>query len=355
VNESLPFDYIIVGQGLAGSAVAVQLLLRDKKIVVIDEYDKNYSSRVAAGLFNPITGKKLIKSWLVDELFPYLHRFYPQIEQLTGKKFFFKIPLYKVFSSVAEQNEWMGRSVESSYRSYVDELHTQSPFETSLDDPFGGMMLRHTGYINTTIYGQAVREYIREQAIFMDEHFDEDLLNVHREYVEYKGYRAGKIIFCQGEHTAFNKWFKDLAVYPLKGEILTIKTAWEKQVIVNSGVYMVPGGDAGEYRVGSTYNFNDNTAGTTEQGRVELEDKLKKLIRFPYTVLRQEWGRRPTTSNRKPILGCHPFSERLVIFNGLGTKGVSLAPYFSEILIRWLENNGPIEKDVDVTRYKLLY
>jgi glycine oxidase len=355
VEESSVLDYIIVGQGLAGSAVAVQLLLRGKQIMVLDEYDRNNSSRVAAGLFNPITGKKLVKTWLADELFTYLHQYYPQVEKLTGKKFFFEVPLYKIFTSVAEQNEWMGRSVEDAYRPYIEALHTRSPFENQLNDPFGGMVLKQTGYVNTSAYVEAVGEYIRSKATFLSERFDENELILSAGGVEYKGYRAGKIIFCQGEHAADNKWFKSIRIHPLKGEILTIKTAWEKQVIASKGVYMVPGHTPGEYRVGSTYNFNDNAAGITEQGKAELEKKLNELITFSYTILSQEWGRRPTTPNRRPILGCHPTSERLVIFNGLGTKGVSLAPYFSDVLLRWLENNSPINKDVDVTRYKLLY
>jgi glycine oxidase len=354
VNESLLVDYIIVGQGLAGSAVAIQLLQRGKKIVVIDEFANNNSTLVAAGLFNPITGKNSVKTWLADELFLYLHRYYPAVEGLTGRKFFFQLPLYRPFTSAAEQNEWMGRSAESSYENYVDTLHTSSPFE-GLNDPFGGMVLKNTGYINTATYVSAVREYIRSQAVFLNTRFDEDKIQFGSTYVEYNGYRADKIILCQGESTGGSKWFKELAVRPLKGETLTIKTSWEKQVIVNRGVYMVPTGSLGEYRIGSTYNFNDSSAGITTEGRNELETKLKELIKFPYTVVGHNWGRRPTTDNRKPILGAHPVSDRLIIFNGLGTKGVSLAPYFSEVLVRWMENNTPIHKEVDVTRYKLLY
>jgi glycine/D-amino acid oxidase-like deaminating enzyme len=149
-----------------------------------------------------------------------------------------------------------------------------------------------------------------------------------------------------------NKWFKNVPIRPLKGETLLIKTDWEKQVILNRGVYMVRGSSPGQFKVGATYNFNDNSPGTTDQGRVELEEKLKELILFPYEVISQDWGVRPTTPDRRPILGTHPESDRLVIFNGLGTKGVSLAPYFSEVLICWLENKGTLNEEVSVTRYK---
>jgi len=61
---------------------------------------------------------------------------------------------------------------------------------------------------------------------------------------------------------------------------------------------------------------------------------------------------RPTTPDRKPILGVHPQHAQAVVFNGLGTKGVSLAPYFSGVLAEALENDAPINKEVDIDRYK---
>jgi glycine/D-amino acid oxidase-like deaminating enzyme len=133
---------------------------------------------------------------------------------------------------------------------------------------------------------------------------------------------------------------------------LTIKIGWEKDVIINRGVYIVPGGTPGQYRVGSTYKYDDTSEAVTEEGRQELEGKLKDLIRLPYEVVGHDWGVRPTSPDRRPVLGAHPESDRLVVFNGLGTKGVSLAPYFSEVLIHWLENKGTLNKEVAVTRYK---
>jgi glycine/D-amino acid oxidase-like deaminating enzyme len=72
-------------------------------------------------------------------------------------------------------------------------------------------------------------------------------------------------------------------------------------------------------------------------------------------VVAQEWGIRPTTIDRRPIIGCHPLYKNLVIFNGLGTKGVSLAPYFSAQVAQWLEGKGEILKEVNIKRFNALY
>ena len=107
-------DYVIVGQGLAGSCLAIQLCTRNKSVMVFDQPHLNHSTAVAAGLFNPITGKMLAKTWQADVLFPYFYSFYRHAESLLNKKFFFPIPIYRPFSSVEEQNEWMGRSTPSA-------------------------------------------------------------------------------------------------------------------------------------------------------------------------------------------------------------------------------------------------
>jgi glycine/D-amino acid oxidase-like deaminating enzyme len=92
-----------------------------------------------------------------------------------------------------------------------------------------------------------------------------------------------------------------------------------------------------------------------QEARMELDQKLMELIIIPYRVTAQDWGFRPTTPDRRPILGSMPDSENVVIFNGLGTKGVSLAPYFSAQLCDWLigsgQNPARSQYQCDLNRY----
>jgi glycine/D-amino acid oxidase-like deaminating enzyme len=347
-------DYLIVGLGLAGSALAIQLLRAGKKIAVIDNANKNRSSNVAAGLFNPVTGKKMMKTWKADTLFPYLSRFYRDAEEVTREKFFYPMPVYRPFISVEEQNEWMGRSNDPNYKDLVDRIYTSQAFE-NIVNPFGGLLLANCGYLNTTGFMDAVRSLVSKQQIYVQGNFMYSELNVTEQNVEYQGITAAKIVFCEGYEANKNPWFKYLQLRGLKGEVLLIKSEWPKQVIINRGVYIVPSTCQFEYRVGATYNFTDLSAGITTEARKELEEKMNALIDFSYRIEGQEWGIRPTTVDRRPILGEHPEIKNLWIFNGMGTKGVSLAPYFSEVLIRCMEKGTPLEKDINVTRFKLLY
>ena len=60
-------DYIIVGQGLAGTHLGFELESRGKSIRIIDNNFKNSSSKVAGGMFNPITGRNMVKTWKADD------------------------------------------------------------------------------------------------------------------------------------------------------------------------------------------------------------------------------------------------------------------------------------------------
>jgi FAD dependent oxidoreductase. len=344
-------DLIIVGQGLAGSAIAMQSITRGYKILVLDQPSQNRSSVIAAGIFNPITGRNLVKTWLGDQIFSFLFQYYAEAERLTGKSFFYPMAVYRPFASVEEQNEWMGKSSDSIYSTYISGLSPSSCLHGQVKDPFGGITLKQTGYLNTRAYLDAVREYLEVRGSFYRATFDPEKLKIGPNSVRYENTTAEKIIFCQGVHNTTNPWFKSLPINPLKGEVLTIQSPLEKDVILSRGVYLVPGTEPDEWRAGATYNWDDQSLGITSQARNELTSKLQELIRIPYTVTGQDWGLRPTTPDRKPIIGEHPEHHALIIFNGFGMKGVSLAPYFSDILIRWMEKRGTINKEADVTRF----
>jgi glycine oxidase len=346
-------DYILVGQGLAGSCVALQLLFRNKKVMVFDLPADNHATAVAAGLFNPVTGKGLAKTWLADSLFSYLLKFYPQAERFLQRRFFFPMTVYRPFLTVQEQNDWMGKSADRAFAEYIEQIFITSTNE-QVYDPFGGLLLKRSGYVDVTAFVEATRTYLVESGAYRPEKIDPQKIEVTGTGVRYGDVSARKIIFCDGVACRRNPYFSWLPVTPLKGETIQVRTG-KLRHLYNRGVYIVPGLREGEYTVGATYNLNDVDPGVTREGRLELETKLDSLIRLPYTVINQNWGIRPTTLDQKLILGPHPVHSEVIIFNGLGTKGVSLAPYFSDRLVEWLEHGGEIMREVNISRFKALY
>ena len=345
-------DYIILGNGLAGASIAIQLLKRARKILVIDKPSCTTPSRVAPGLFNPITGRKMAKSWLADKLFPYLREYYKEVEALTGQKFFYPMPVYRPFISIEEQNEWMAKSIESPFEPYIQNIFTL-PSISGVKDKHGGILLKQAGYLNTVAYLDAVRKLVERDGTFLESAIQDGDILVENARVRYNNFEAERLIVCTGAYD--NSWFRWLPVKPLKGETLRVQCDFNERIIINRGVYIVPTAGLNEWRIGATYDNEDNDVSTTEKARAELTEKTQELITFPFNIVQQEYGFRPTTPDRRPILGRHPAMERVFTFNGMGTKGVSLAPYFSDVLTRFIENDEPINKEVDIERYKLLY
>lgn len=347
-------DYLIIGQGLAGSCLAWQLIARGKKVLVLDKPDRNRSSVIAAGLFNPITGKLMSRTWLADEVFQSVHNFYPQVEKAIAQKFFYDVPVYRPFLSVQEQNEWMGFSADHANQKFIERVYTQSAFGNQIHDDFGGLLIKQCGYLDVPVYLQCLRAYLQQQNAFAEEWFDEAALHVDAQGVSYKQWRASAIVFCTGVASLETRLWQALPVKPLKGETLTIKTEHSPELIYNRGVYVVPAGNE-TYRVGATYEARNLSETVTEAALAELETRTRELLKIGFETVRQDWGVRPTSPDRRPMLGSHPDWKNVIIFNGLGTKGVSLAPYFSAHLANWLTGATEIMPQVNINRFKALY
>src|ERR1700760_1611619 len=98
-------EFIIIGQGLAGTALAWALLRRGRSVLVVDN-ERGGASRLAAGLITPVTGKRLAKSWRWNELYPAAFAFYRAIEAETGATFFYQRPALRLFANEVERDEY---------------------------------------------------------------------------------------------------------------------------------------------------------------------------------------------------------------------------------------------------------
>ena len=290
---------------------------------------------------------------MADQIFPELFKFYQSAENTLKGKFFYPQPLYRPFLSAEEQNEWMGLSSSETIAPYINKVLTVSAYGDQVYDPFGGILLNRCGFLDVNGFMAGVQNYLKGSQSIAFEYFEDHQMEINDEGIVYKNYRAQKIIFCNGIGSLNSSRFGNLPIRLLKGETLTIELDEIPELIYNRGVYIVPLAN-GNYRVGATYETKNLTRETTEAGRMELEQKLKALIKIPYRITSQDWGFRPTTPDRRPILGEYPESKNVIIFNGLGTKGVSLAPYFSAQLVNWLLGRGEIQPEVNIKRFKSL-
>ena len=344
------YDYLIIGQGIAGTVLSYTLLEAGQSVLVIDQPQEYSTSKVAAGLFNPITGRKPTKTWLGEELFPFLHKFYPELEKAAKASFFFPTPIFVPFDSVEKQNNWLSRSAEPGYPRFIEGFSPKK-YQNFLHADHGGITLRHSGYVHTRRMLHAFREVLKEDGRLVEKRLRPGDISIAENGIEWEGYRAKKAIFCEGIQNRLNPYFDWLDYRPAKGEILKLEIPDAPfQEIVNRGCWMIPQPD-GKFRVGSNYDRSTDPE-PTEKGKQQVLDKVQALTPLPYEVIGHEAAIRPATYDRRPFIGLHPEHPQLGLFGGLGSKGISLAPYFAEHFAKHLLEGQELMPEVRLDRKK---
>ncbi len=346
-------DYIIVGQGLAGSLMAYELLQRKRKILVYDQPEDNHSSSVAAGLFNPVTGRRFVKTWKADSLFPFLHDFYPSAEKKLGSKFYYKLPLYRPFVNTQEQNKIMPYINDLEVKSYMIPAHFKSK-ALHINDKLGGAHVQGAGFLDIPVFIDSVRKHIKEYGKYFNQEFIEENLKVNTEAIQYGEISSEKIIFCNGVSASHSRLFGWLPFRPVKGELIFATISPALEFIYNRNLFVLPFKNE-IHKVGSTYDWERIDSIPTEEGKKMLENKLNAILDVNFKTINHIAGVRPATKDRRPFIGRHPRFKNIGIFNGLGSKGVSLGPYFAGKFIDSLESNMEIEFEANIKRYNSLY
>jgi glycine/D-amino acid oxidase-like deaminating enzyme len=348
------YDYIIVGQGLSGSLLGYDLLKRGWKVLVYDQLEQPQASGVAAGIFNPFTGRKLVKTWMADTIFPFLQKYYHGLENELGVKVLHMLPMYRPFLTTEEQNEWGAKYYDDRYRPYIDAVITDSDRWPQVINPVGGLLLKQTGYVDTAALVNAIRTVFMDNGMLVNGRFLASEVKILKEKVHYQDHQAKKVIFCEGPWVTDNQFFNWLPMRPVKGEILEIEMAQPMEIIVNRGVFVLPFRE-NYCKVGATFDNRNLDWNVTEGAKLSLKKKLEGLLQASYRITNQLAGVRPASLDRRPLIGLHPAYEPLGVFNGLGTKGVSLAPYLISQFIELLEYGKPLIPEISISRYFSLY
>ncbi len=343
-------DYIIVGQGIAGTILAFLLQKMGKDLWIIDNQYRSSSSIAAAGIVNPITGRYYTKSWRIEDLIPKAK----QIYDLMGMEF--SVDLYtnrnvlRTLHDVKSENNWYARMDKSGYDEFMCAKADPDGYENIIEMPLGMGEVKHGFQVNFPLLLQTFRE--KNKDIFLSEDFDHALLNiVNANEVNYKGLEAKKIVFCEGYQVVNNPFFNYLPFDPVKGEALIIKLEGKApEKILRHKIFLCPIGE-NKYWVGAGYEKDISNPNPTLKEKSRLIDLLEKFLKVPYTIVDHIAGIRPSVVGRRPIIGKHPEFPTIILFNGLGTKGSSLAPYWAQALIDHLENNVALSPEVNINRF----
>lgn len=345
-------DFIIVGQGLAGTCLAWELRSLGLSVVVIDRNTAVTSSRIAAGLITPVTGQRLVKTWRWEELREAAWEFYRRIEHELGQPLLRETAMVKVFTTEQEREYFEKRLRAPEYAGLLREGHALPP---GVAAPLGSCELLQGGQLSVAEFLRLSRDRWSVEGVFLAGELtlpDDVQPRPPGPFVTLPRFelRARKLIFCQGFDAHTNPWFSNVEFNAARGEMLLVKIAeWTEDRIVHGGVWIAPAG-SGLSRVGATYDWHQLDSGPTPQGRESLAESLGRLLHCRFEIIDHQTAVRPILKQLNPVIGLHPHIPQLGYMNGLASKGSLQAPFFARQLARHLVLNTPIERDVDLVQ-----
>ena len=342
-------DFLIVGQGIAGSLLYYTLTKAGANCIIIDEYKPNSASRIAAGLINPVTGRRLVKSWMIDDLIPAFKKLYKEIENefsihcLRESTLTWHLPATDIVEAFEKRlnspTEFLAESQNAHEHSFFN-----FPFKSGDISP--------CYIVNVQLLLGTSREKAEKSGMLLKEKFDHQQLQFNNEGVNYKDVEASKIIFCEGSSAIANPWFANLPYSLNKGEalILSIDELPRTRIYKFKQTLVPLPGEEKLWWYGSNYIWDFKDDQPTQTYRESAERELRNWLKLPFTIVDHRAAIRYATVERRPFVGLHPLHPALGIFNGWGTKGCSLVPYFAEQFTDSLLHNKAILAEVDVKR-----
>lgn len=293
------------------------------------------------------------KTWLAEELFPFLNSFYPKLEKELDSRFYHPKKVLRLFSSQKQINDWYGISDLKHIREFVDGENAAIP--SQIIAPMGGYSTKHSGWVDVPALLNSLKTYFAKFEMLIEDEFRFDEISFEKEEVNYEGKSFKKIIFCEGWKVRDNPYFNSLPIIPNKGEMLELDIAGlDDDQIYNKNGFLLPR-EKGKFWLGATFNREDISTDVKDASKEKLKENLSGLYSGEYEISGELAGVRPTVKDRKPIIGIHPNHEQLAIFNGLGSKGVSLGPYFAEEFSSFLIEGGKLHSEVNIERYYSLF
>lgn len=359
MTDATTYDYLLIGHGIAGAVLARELRGRGHRVLVYDEPRPEAASRVAAGLMNPVAGKRFALTWRAHDTLPAAVAAYQALGEELGGDFFQATAILKVFGSAQEQAQMLARATEGDpWQGFVEKIETTPIEQPGLLAPYGGAWLRGGGHLRVEALLAALARQGRAAGWLREETFDWAALVAGGNGVAYAPgrLRARHVVCCQGAAALACPYFGWLPLTPNQGTVLDVAVpGLSPAQVLNRGAYVVPGTVPGQFRVGATYRWPPFAPEPGDDDQRELAGRLAGLTPLPFAVTGERRGVRPAVRDRRPLLGRHPALPWLSLFGGFGSKGVSLAPRLASQLADYLGHSGELWPDANLARYYALY
>jgi len=344
-------NILIVGQGLAGTVLSYKLWQEEISHKVLDNKHKNAATPAAAGIINPITGRNYVKSWRIDQLLPAVIDTYASIGKHLNASYYREINILRSLHTPAQQNKWYSAVDKPGYSDYIDEQSEKTDYDDITVQAKAYGEVQKSLQVDIGRIAIDYRQFLIDNDMYLHADLDYSDIVVNTDGVVYSDQQYDLVIFCEGYRAIHNPFFDPVNFRPAKGEAFTIKIDREQpDKILRDDIFIAPIADQ-KYWTGGTYVWKFEDDSPTETFRSNWTEKLDSLIKIPYEIIDHKAGVRPSTKDRRPFLGISKDSDSIYMFNGMGTKGTSLVPYWAEHLIAHFRDDIPLDPEVDIRRF----
>ena len=312
------------------------------------------AAKVAAGVINPVTGRWMTKSWRFDDFAPEAARFYAEVGYRFSKRLYHPLPAVRFCLNAEDVKRAKRRSRNPRYGNVLGAYEEPESNRTIFNNSHGTFRIQEVAYVDLPLFIETLRAYFQAGGRYQDQVFAHSRLEKTETGWSYAGHGYDRVVFCEGAALKENPLFRNLPLKPAKGETLLCRSdGFElKKELTHHGKWLLPYPD-GSFRIGATYDESDLSPDPTEAAKDELSEAFHAMTRgaHPLDVLDQPAGIRPSTSDARPFLGAHPTAPELYVFNGLGSKGASLAPTLSRELLDFISGEKALDPETDISRF----
>jgi len=344
--------FLIVGGGLAGSLLAHSLITAEQRVTLVNTPSKNSASRVAAGLITPVTGQRLVLSPDVDLCLQPAMDYYSHLATQFKKTFFHPNVTLRLFTDNRDRDRFHTRQLEPAYQAYLGEEFAAGQSGEMIYEVNGGFWLHKTGHLDIPVLLDCLRDYINSHGHYREETLDYRQIRPTADGVFWNAERYDHVIFCEGAAALENTWFRWLPFQLSKGDVIAVnsKTTLPRAVI-SKGIWVLPFSEH-QARVGASYCWEWDSEAPDHDAGDELLAACKEILPSDASLgLTERYSAiRPTTRDRQPFIGSHPAMNRLCCFNGFGSRGALLIPYYAHRLVQYLLHGESLPAQADVGR-----
>lgn len=343
-------DFLIAGQGLSGSLLAWFLLKAGKTFLIVDPELESTSSKVAAGMIHPVTGRRIVKSWNADEFIPFAKSIYKEIEIEANQQFFYDIPVLEIYQDHGNRNDWMARAAAPSFQNFIGEECNSKDVHKNVIAPLGGQWVHNCGWLDTVPFLNYLQLLFISNSCYQKGKIISSDIKFHNQTIEWNNIIASSFISCTGYEAMNDELWSNLNFKPAKGEVVKFKAeGLPNDYILHNKIKIIPDSE-GNFRSGASYDWTNLDNIPSTEGKDFITNGIEKLTTTPFEIIEHAAGVRPATQDRRPLLGKHPTINNVYIFNGMGSKGVMMIPLLADKMVKYLNKEEELDAEYDVSR-----